>query len=105
MKQITDANFTTEIESADIALVMFAAPWAGPCNMVRPAFEAVAARFGNQITFGEFTLDDNPATPERYGVKGVPVFYLMRRGVPQVIKAGAIEEQVLVDICEAALDD
>lgn len=105
MKQITDENFAAEIERADIALVMFSAPWAGPCNMVRPAFEAVSSRFGNQITFGEFILDDNPATPERYGVKGVPVFYLLRYGVPQVIKAGAIEEQALVDICEDVLDD
>lgn len=105
MKQITDTNFASEIESSDIALVMFSAPWAGPCNMVRPAFEAVASRFGNQITFGEFNLDDNPAVPEKYGVKQVPVFYLMRRGVPEVIKAGAVPEDVLVDLCEETLDD
>lgn len=104
MKQITDANFDAEIGSADIALVMFAAPWAGPCNMVRPAFEKVAARFGNQITFGEFNLDDNPTTPEKYGVKGIPVFYLMHNGVPQVIKTGAVEEEVLVALCEEALE-
>lgn len=105
MKQLTDKNFNAEAAGADIALVMFSAPWAGPCNMVRPAFAAVASRFGNQMVFGEFSLDDNPTTPERYGVKQVPVFYLLRRGKPEVIKAGAVQESVLVELCEGVLDD
>ncbi len=103
MKQINDRNFADEVQGADIALVMFSAPWAGPCNLVRPAFEGVASRFGNQIAFGEFVLDDNPIIPEAYGVKQVPVFYLMRHGVPDVIKAGAVPEEVLAGLCEDSL--
>jgi thioredoxin 1 len=104
VKQLNDSNFKSVAGEAEIALVMFSAPWAGPCNMVRPAFESVASRFGNQIVFGEFVLDDNPATPERYGVKQVPAFYLLRDGIPETIKAGAVPETVLVDLCEAAIN-
>ena len=103
MKQLTDTTFQKEAAQAGYAMVMFSAPWAGPCNLVRPRFEAVAARFGNQMVFGEFNLDDNPDTPERYGVRGVPTFYLLHNGVPVAVKAGAISEQALVDICEGAL--
>lgn len=104
MKQITDKTFASEIMTADIALVMFCAPWAGPCNIARPGFEAVASRYGNQITFGEFSLDDNPKIPEEYGVKSLPAFYLMRRGVPDVVKVGAVSEELLLELCQAALD-
>jgi thioredoxin 1 len=104
MKQITDSTFKNEIASADIALVMFSAPWAGPCAVARPGYEAVAARYGNQIAFGEFSLDDNPKIPEKYGVKGIPAFYLMRRGVPEVVKVGAVSEELLLELCQQALE-
>lgn len=105
MKQLNDDNFKVEVEGSDLYLVMFSAPWAGPCNTVRPAFEEAASRYGNQINFGEFNLDDNPVTPEACGVKQVPVFYLMQHGVPTVIKAGAVPADVLVSLCEGALND
>lgn len=103
MKTPTDDTFKSEIMGEPLALVMFSAPWAGPVNMVRPAFEAVAARFGNQITFADFVIDDNHKTPEKFGVKAVPTFYLLRKGVPVEIKTGAVAESVLVDLCEGIL--
>jgi thioredoxin 1 len=104
LRAINDKTFSAEIERADIAMVMFSAPWAGPCNLVRPAFEAVARRYGNQITFGEFNLDDNPMTPERLGVRQLPLFILFEKGKIVSIKAGAIPEQVLTDLCEKAIE-
>lgn len=103
MLLVTDQNFESTVSSG-FSLIMFTAPWAGPCNMARPSFEAVSARFGNQITFGEFVLDDNPTTPEKMGVKQVPVFYLLNHGVPVVVKAGAVSEEVLVGLCESVLE-
>lgn len=104
MKQLTDETFG-EAEKAPLALVMFSAPWAGPCNLVRPAFEATAARYGNQMVFGEFNLDDNPGVPERFGVRAIPLFLLMRNGVPVTIKVGAVEEDVLTQLCSAAIEE
>jgi len=105
LKQITDTNFASQIAGEELSLVMFTAPWAGPCNLVRPNFEAAAARFGNQITFGEFIIDDNPNIPEKYGLRGVPTFYLLKRGNPVVVKTGAITEEAIIEICEGALED
>lgn len=102
MRQATDDTFG-DIAAAPLAMVMFSAPWAGPCNQVRPHFESVARRYGNQIVFAEFNLDDNPATPEKYGVRQVPLFILMRRGVPQVTIAGAVGRHIIERVCEDAL--
>lgn len=102
MKKLSDANFSKEAETG-LVLVMFSAAWAGPCNLVRPDFELVASRFGNQMVFGEFDLDDNPATPQLYGVRQLPLFLLLKDGVPQAVKAGAVSEGLLVELCEGAL--
>ena len=84
-------------------LIMFSAAWAGPCNLVRPDFELAAARFGNQLGFGEFDLDDNPLIPQLYGVRQLPMFLLLKDGVPQAVKAGAVSLELLVEVCEGAL--
>jgi thioredoxin 1 len=102
MKTATDDNFG-DLTSDGLTYVMFSAPWAGPCNLARPKFRSVAARFGNQITFAEFDLDDNPDTPARFGVRSVPWFLLMENGVPVSVKAGDIPEEVLVDVCNEVL--
>jgi thioredoxin 1 len=104
MRQLNDQNFSTEIGGSSVALVMFSAPWAGPCNLARPTFEAVAGRYGNQMSFGEFNLDDNPETPWAIGVKQIPLFVLFEKGKPTVMKAGAVPEEVLVDLCEKVLE-
>jgi thioredoxin 1 len=105
MKQLTDGNFNDTVGSSGLSVIMFSAPWAGPCNMARPAFEEVASRFGNQITFGEFVIDDNPGVPSRYGVKGIPTFYLLKDGAPVSVKVGAVPIETLITLCEDALDD
>lgn len=102
MKKLSDANFSEEA-GAGLVLIMFSAAWAGPCNLVRPYFEMVASRFGNQMLFGEFDLDDNPVTPQKYGVRQLPLFLLLKDGIPKAVKAGAVPEAMLVEICEGAL--
>ena len=103
MKKLCDANFSKEAGDG-LVLIMFSAAWAGPCNLVRPDFETAASRFGNQMGFGEFDLDDNPMTPQLYGVRQLPMFLLLKDGVPQAAKAGAIPLELLVEVCEAALE-
>jgi len=96
LTRITDSTFTSDVLESEVpVLLMFSAPWAGPCNLARDTFQALAGRYGNQITFAEFVLDDNPATPERCGVRSVPCFYLFQDGQPSQIKAGAIPTEHL----------
>jgi thioredoxin 1 len=102
MKKLSDHNFSREAETG-LVMIMFSAMWAGPCNLARPSFEAAAARFGNQMSFGEFDVDDNPVTPQKYGVRQLPLFLLLRDGIPQAAKAGAIPEEMLIETCNGAL--
>jgi len=103
LKRLDDTTFEKALGDNPLALVMFYAPWAGPCNIARPSFTAAAMRFGNQMMFADFNLDDNPDIPEKYGVKAVPVFYLFVDGKPTVVKAGAITPEAIIEICESAL--
>lgn len=104
MKILTDETFDAAIANAPVGIVMFSAPWAGPCNLVRPAYEHAASRYGNQIDFAEFVLDDNPGIPERMGVRQVPVFYVFKGGMVTDVHAGAVPQEVLLSICEKAIE-
>lgn len=91
LTKLDDTNFDTTVVRSDTpCLVMFTAPWAGPCNLARPVLEQIAQRYGNQMVFGEFNIDDNPDTPERFGVRTLPVFYMFDDGVPVEVVAGAL---------------
>lgn len=102
MKVLTDDNFA-EALTAPAAVIMFTADWAGPCNLIRPSFEYLAGRFGNQVMFAEFNVDDNPDTPEMYGVRSLPWFMSMKNGVPQRAMVGAMFEDELETILEGLL--
>jgi thioredoxin 1 len=103
-KQVNDASFARDVlEATAPVLLMFSAPWAGPCNLARPTLEALAQRFGNQIDFCEFNLDDNPNAPARYGVRSVPSFYLFNKGVPLAVVSGAVSPEYLEGFLEPVL--
>lgn len=101
MRHLNDTNFKAEVEDAGHkVLVYFHAPWAGPCNLVKPNVDEAEQALGNQIVFGEFCLDDNPNTPMKYGVKSVPLFILFDGGEVSEIKVGAISTDIIKDMCD-----
>ena len=82
-------------------LVMFYADWAGPCNLARPEFEAVAKRRGNEVIFAQFNVDDNTDIPSRYNVRSLPNFILFVDGKPVRMVAGAVGAAII----EGMLDE
>lgn len=94
MKKLNDKNFHRAIKAKRL-VVMFWAKWAGPCNLVRPAYEDVADRLHTDADFAEFDIDDNPTVPEKYGVRAVPTFIVFSNGIPEIVKAGAIPAEVI----------
>ena len=72
-KTVTDQSFQADVLSADKpVLVDFWAEWCGPCRMIAPALEEIAAELGDQVTVAKINIDENPDTPGRYGVRGIP---------------------------------
>ena len=95
---VTDDSFENDVLKADGAvLVDFWAPWCGPCKQIAPLLEEVAADFGDKVTIAKIDIDDNPNTPGKYGVRGIPTLTMFKEGNVQGTKVGAVNKGKLVD--------
>ena len=79
--QFTDDAFDQEVLKSEVpVLVDFWAPWCGPCKAMSPTVDALATEFAGKIKIGKMNTDDNPATPMRYQVRGIPTLLLFKGG-------------------------
>ena len=101
MIALTDNTFDKYREDGMPMLVMFHAFFAGPCNLATPEFEGLAGRIGNRVRCATFDLDGNPDVPERYGVRGIPLFVMFEDGVPVKAVAGALNLDQLLEQFDA----
>ena len=84
--EVTDGNFEESVlKSTQPVLVDFWAEWCGPCRMIAPTVEALAADYDGRVTVGKMNVDDNPATPGQYGVRSIPTLLLFKDG--QVVES------------------
>ncbi len=89
-KTVTDQSFQADVLGAEKpVLVDFWAEWCGPCRMIAPALEEIAADLGDQVTIAKINIDENPDTPGRYGVRGIPTMLLFKNGEAVAQKVGA----------------
>ncbi len=89
-KTVTDQSFQTDVLSAPgPVLVDFWAEWCGPCRMIGPALEEISEALGEKVTIAKINIDENPETPGRYGVRGIPTMLLFKGGQPVAQKVGA----------------
>ena len=77
---LTDSNFQSEIAKHRLIVVDFWAPWCGPCRMVGPLVEELAAEYAGKVTFGKLNVDDNIMVPSRFGVRGIPTLIVFKDG-------------------------
>ena len=89
-KTVTDASFQADVlDSSTPVLLDFWAEWCGPCKMIAPALEEIAAELGDKVTIAKLNIDENPDTPGKYGVRGIPTMLLFKNGQPVAQKVGA----------------
>ena len=79
VREITDANFDTETKEG-VVLVDFWATWCGPCRMQSPIIDELDAEMGDQVTFAKMDVDANPATPQQFGIMGIPTLLIKKDG-------------------------
>jgi thioredoxin 1 len=93
----TDANFDRDVLQSDIpVLVDFWATWCAPCKAIAPLIDTVAAEYAGKIKVGKVNVDENQATPGKYGVRGIPTIVLF--------KSGAVLDQIVGAVPKSQLD-
>jgi thioredoxin 1 len=105
-KSVTDDSFRQDVlEAPGSVLVDFWAEWCGPCKTVAPILDEIAREYQGRLTVAKVNIDDNPATPNEYGVRGIPTMILFRDGKQVDAKVGALPKGALKDWIAGALGD
>jgi thioredoxin 1 len=101
---VTDSSFDAEVLRASGPVVVdFWAEWCGPCRMIAPFLEELATEMAGRVTVAKVNIDENPQTPMKYGVRGIPTMILFKNGQVAATKIGALPKSKLYEWVESAL--
>ena len=93
---LTDDTFEKEvIKSSNPVLVDYWAEWCGPCKMIAPILEEIASEYTGKVKVAKLNIDENPQTPPRYGIRGIPTLMLFKDGNVEATKVGALSKSQL----------
>ncbi len=101
---VSDAEFEDVVLNADLpVLVDFWAEWCGPCKMIAPVLKEISEEYDGKIRIAKLNIDDNPATPPRYGIRGIPTLMLFKNGNVEATKVGAVSKSQLAAFIDSNL--
>ena len=93
---VTDDTFEQEVlQSQTPVLVDYWAEWCGPCKMIAPALDQIAAEYAGRLKVAKLNIDENAATPPRYNIRGIPTLMLFKNGNLEATKVGAVSKTQL----------
>jgi thioredoxin 1 len=93
---LTDDTFESEVVNSDKpVLVDYWADWCGPCKMIAPILDEIADEYAGRVKIAKLNIDENPATPPKYGIRGIPTLMLFKGGNVEATKVGAVSKSQL----------
>ena len=98
-KAITDKSFETDVIKADkVVVVDFWAEWCGPCKQIGPVLEEISEELKDQVIIAKHDIDNEPNTPTKYGIRGIPTMLLFKGGELKATKVGASTKSNILDL-------
>ncbi len=98
---LTDDNFDSEVAGDTPVLVDYWAEWCGPCKMIAPILEEVAGEYSGRVKVAKLNIDENPNTPPKFGIRGIPTLMLFKNGEVAATKVGALSKTQLTEFLDA----
>ena len=96
--KVTDASFNADVIESDVpVLVDFWAEWCGPCKQIGPALEEISEEFAGQVKVAKVNIDDDPETPGKFHVRGIPTMMIFKNGQVIATKVGAMTKTKLAE--------
>jgi thioredoxin 1 len=101
---VTDDTFEAEVlQSPQPVLVDYWAEWCGPCKMIAPILDEIAAEYAGKLKVTKVNIDDNQATPAKFGIRGIPTLMIFKNGNVEATKVGALSKSQLAAFIDSNL--
>lgn len=101
---LSDSSFEEEVLKSDQpVLVDYWAEWCGPCKMIAPILDEIAGDYAGKLKIAKLNIDDNPETPPKYGIRGIPTLMLFKAGNVEATKVGAVSKSQLTAFLDSNL--
>jgi thioredoxin 1 len=101
---VTDDSFDQDVLQSDVpVLVDYWAEWCGPCKMIAPILEEVVSEYAGKLKVAKLNIDENPNTPPKFGIRGIPTLILFKDGDVEATKVGALSKSQLTAFIDSNL--
>lgn len=101
---VSDSTFEQEVVNSDIpVLVDYWAEWCGPCKMIAPILDEIAAEYEGRLKITKLNIDENPATPPKFGIRGIPTLMIFKDGDVLSTKVGALSKSQLTAFIDQSI--